>query len=85
MTRNRIFSTSVLITRLARIAAIPAMAVLLAGCSGYEDLAQDTLAKDYTVRGIRWTAGTTTLVFMKAFNNQGKLVSYSPIIGQNRR
>ena len=46
---------------------------VLTGCSGYEKLAQDTLDKDYTVRGIRWTAGTTTLVFMKAFDNQGKL------------
>ena len=46
---------------------------VLTGCAGYEKLAQDTLDKDYTVRGIRWTDGKTTLIFMKAFNDQGKL------------
>jgi hypothetical protein len=46
---------------------------LLAGCSGYEKLGQEALDEDYTVDGIRWTSGTTTLIFMKASNNQGKL------------
>lgn len=57
-----------------RLAVAVALGVgLLAGCSGYEKLAQDTLDKDYTVRVINWTTGMTTLVFMKAFNTQGKL------------
>ena len=49
------------------------LSVLIVGCSGYEKLQQDTLDKDYTVRGINWTSGEVTLIFMKAFDNQGKL------------
>lgn len=66
-----------LFRQLARVmialAAVLAAIMILAGCSGYEKLAQDTVDKDYTVRGIKWTSGTTTLIFMRAFNNQGKL------------
>lgn len=53
--------------------AVSLVACLFAGCSGYERLAPDTLDNDYTVRGIRWTSSTITLVFMKAYNHQGKL------------
>lgn len=53
--------------------AVSLVAFVIAGCSGYERLAPDTLDKDYTVRGIRWNTGSVTLVFMKAYDHQGKL------------
>ena len=63
------------------VSCIAGTAMFLAGCTAYEKLASDQLDGDYTVSGVRWTNGRTTLIFMKAYEHEGRLAVCSAYTG----
>lgn len=59
--------------RVLKAGLVATVLAALAGCSGYESMAQKPIDRDYTVSGIKWGSGGITLVMFKAFENNGNL------------
>ena len=58
---------------LSRYGPLLPLLLVMAGCTGYERLAQQPIDQTYTVNGINWTNSDSTLVFLRAFENAGQL------------
>lgn len=59
---------------LSRCSLMLSLLLVLAGCAGYERIAQQPIDQTYATSAINWTNSERTLVFLRAFEIDGRLV-----------
>ena len=55
------------------IGSLIVISVLLAGCAGYEKISKQPVDEKFTVLGLNWTSGNSTLIVLKAFKDKDRL------------
>jgi hypothetical protein len=50
-----------------------AVSILLVGCTGYESLSKQSVDESFTVLGLSWAGGNSTLIVLKAFESDNRL------------
>ena len=59
--------------------------LLLAGCANYERLPAQELNETFTLSGISWSSGNSTVIMLKAFNSSGNLAVCGAYTGFSQR
>lgn len=49
------------------------MSTMLVGCAGYESLSKQSVDEGFTVLGLSWASGNSTLIVLKAFESDDRL------------
>jgi hypothetical protein len=68
---------------LSRYGSLLSLLLVLAACTGYERLAQQPIDQTYTVNVINWTNSDSTLVFLRAFEEDGQLAICGAYTGKS--
>lgn len=55
------------------VGSLITLSVLTAGCTGYERISKQTVDENYTVLALNWQQGESTLIVLKAFENEDRL------------